>query len=68
LPIPIADFEKLNLIDNCKSAMFGDPLNLIRLTPSKGETVNRDRSILFDFGGTVFLVSGFKFQVEACGS
>jgi hypothetical protein len=29
--------------------MFGDPLNLIRLTPSKGETAIRDRSILFDF-------------------
>ena len=24
-----------------------DPLNLIRLTPSKGETAKRDRSILF---------------------
>jgi hypothetical protein len=55
----IADFQLISLgqfklmaakpIGNrqLKIGNASDPLNLIRLTPSKGETATRDRSILF---------------------
>ena len=50
-------------IGNWQSAMSRDPLNLIRLTPSKGETVDCDRSVLFD-EGNVFCPANFSLSLQ----